>query len=74
MGPDNYGVIDSAESIDPSRVHALITVGYGVRGTNGFTLVRNSWGVEWGLSGYAWLSDVYLMPRIIEFATLKKVS
>jgi hypothetical protein len=71
--PDGDGVIDAAEAVDPTRVHAIVAVGHGTRGQEAFTLVRNSWGSGWGRGGYAWLSDRYLAPRMIEFATLAKV-
>jgi C1A family cysteine protease len=74
LGPDADGVIDSAESADLTRVHALVAVGHGTHGPNGLTLVRNSWGDGWGVSGHAWLSDRYLAPRIIEIATMTKVT
>lgn len=71
--PDSDGVIDSAEVVDPSRIHALVAVGYGVCGQETFTLVRNSWGPAWGLQGYGWISDRYLAPRLQQFATITKV-
>lgn len=73
IGPDNDGVIDAMEVPDPTRVHAVVAVGYGKQGTAGMTLVRNSWGSGWGIAGHAWLADQYLAPRILEIATLQKV-
>jgi hypothetical protein len=67
---DNDGVVDATEPLDASRVHALIAVGHGTRGTTHLTLVRNSWGNGWGIAGYAWLSDAYLSPRMIKYATI----
>ncbi len=67
------GVIDSIEPVDPTRIHALIAVGHGVRGTERFILIRNSWGRGWCMSGYAWVSDRYLAPRLIETATMNLV-
>ena len=71
--PDAQAIIDSAEPADPTRVHALVAVGYGTRGANAYTLVRNSWGAGWGKSGYAWVSDRYLSIRVLETATMTMV-
>jgi hypothetical protein len=74
FGPDGDGVIDSTEAPDPTRVHAVVAVAHGVRGTGGVTLVRNSWGAGWGVFGHAWLTDQYLGPRIVEIATMTKAN
>ena len=33
-------------------------------------LVRNSWGEAWGQSGQAWLSEMFLKPRVFRLAIL----
>ena len=73
LGPNADGVIDSPEPPDPARVHAVIAVGRGTMGADELVLIRNSWGVGWGLGGHAWLADRYLTPRIIETTTMTRV-
>jgi C1A family cysteine protease len=68
--PNAEGVIERNEPIDPKRVHAVVAVGQGERGSTRFVLVRNSWGLGWGLKGYAWIAVDYLTPRLMEAAIM----
>ena len=68
--PDDEGVIDSSEPIDLKRRHAVVIAGTGLRAKDRFLLVRNSWGEDWGIEGYAWLAESYATPRIFEMMTL----
>jgi hypothetical protein len=68
--PDPDGVVAGNEPLMPNRIHALIAVGHGHRGSDQFILVRNSWGAGWGLAGHAWLDTAYLKPRLLRAATM----
>jgi hypothetical protein len=70
--PGSDGVIDSSETPDPARRHAVIAIGYGVKALKRLILIRNSWGLDWGIEGYAWLADAYLAPRLLRAAILTR--
>jgi C1A family cysteine protease len=56
----------------PIGGHAVMCAGY----KPGWFLCRNSWGVDWGMSGYFWMPAAYLMNAGLasDFWTLKLVS
>lgn len=62
--PNADGVISATEPLEPKRVHALVAVGHGQNDKGLFILVRNSWGMGWGLAGHAWVDVGYLDPRL----------
>ncbi len=45
--------------------HAVVAVGHGKSAANeDYLLIRNSWGEDWALEGYAWITASYLEPRL----------
>lgn len=47
-----------------SQYHALLAVGVGCFKDDEYILVRNSWGIEWGDAGHAWLPDAYVATHL----------
>lgn len=68
--PNESGVVDSPEAIDPARRHAVVAAAAGESNGTRFLLVRSSWGESWGLAGYAWLAESYAAPRVLSVITL----
>ena len=44
--------------------HAMVAVGYGTMSGKDYWIVRNSWGLYWGASGYALIERGVNMCRI----------
>lgn len=68
------GVVDQTPGEQPDfhRRHAVIAAGHGIWKKQRAILVRNSWGAQWGLGGYAWLTEAFLQPRMFHLAVLKE--
>jgi hypothetical protein len=70
--PDALGVVRglTGEGPDPQRRHAVVAVGYGTVNAVRAILVRNSWGLAWGVEGHAWLTDNFIAPRLTRIGLL----
>ncbi len=68
--PEAGGVISALEAPDHTRRHAVVAVGHGMRGSETMILVRNSWGISWGIDGHGWLSEEYLGLRLYGFGEM----
>jgi hypothetical protein len=68
------GVVDEGANEKPDlfRRHAVVSVGHGEVSGQRAVLVRNSWGDGWGASGYGWLTEKFLLPRVFQLAVLKE--
>lgn len=72
FAPSDRGVVDAQtdECPDPNLMHALIAIGHGKVDGQPALLIRNSWGLGWGIDGHAWVTDMYLKPSLAAAACL----
>ncbi|MEK3807784.1 C1 family peptidase [Bacillus sp. FSL H8-0547] len=68
---NNFIDVPSIESVE--GYHAIVIVGYGERNDgNKCFIIRNSWGADWGDSGYAYVSYEYFTKYSIGTWTIPK--
>jgi len=70
-GADSTGEIPFPKGSDrQDGGHAVMAVGYDdkktIAGKTGALLIRNSWGTEWGMSGYGWLPYEYVLTGLAD--------
>jgi len=68
--PDEQGLVSMQKKDPDVGIHAVVAVGHGLYGTEPVVLVRNSWGVDWGVAGYGWLDARYLSARLRSISIL----
>lgn len=56
----NLAIVDINLPSSYLAMHAILAVGYGTLNKKVYLKVRNSWGTNWGIEGYAWVSEDYL--------------
>ncbi len=57
------GVVPDSD-VTPTGGHAVLIVGYERRGETLYFQFRNSWGADWGDSGYGYVSEAYLRTHL----------
>lgn len=72
FSPDEDGLIAANEPPDPHRRHAVIAVGHGEKAGQRVFLIRNSWGDNWGIGGYAWVTYSYMEDKVNETAEMTR--
>lgn len=72
FAPSAEAVIHPApgEVPEPARRHAVLAVAHGTVDGHRAILVRNSWGLGWGVAGHGWLTESFMAPRLFGAALL----
>ena len=63
-------VIDEVPNDQQVGGHAVLAVGHGRAGSEAAILIRNSWGSNWRVDGHAWLTERYLVSRLLGTAAM----
>jgi C1A family cysteine protease len=71
--PDSSGIVTSGNPGSNTGKHAVVAVGHGSLLQERAVLIRNSWGKYWGSGGYGWLTEGYLINRVLALATVNEL-
>lgn len=69
---DGIATVEYAHSSEKFENHAVLAVGYGVINQKKYLKIRNSWRLDWGDNGYAWLSKDFLSENALDILCLRK--
>jgi C1A family cysteine protease len=59
------GLVEPGPTDADVAYHAVIAVGHGKSAAGEVCiLIRNSWGEDWAMEGYGWITASYLAPRL----------
>lgn len=56
-----------------ASAHAVLAVGYGRHENTLYLKIRNSWALDWGVQGHAWISEQYTVDRTYGTLRLKEI-
>lgn len=70
---EGISTVEYVHSSEKFENHAVLAVGYGVLNQRKYLKIRNSWGLNWGENGYAWLSEDFLRENALDILWLRKV-
>jgi cathepsin L len=68
------GVFSDTACSSDELDHAVLAVGYGTMGNSSYLIVKNSWGKDWGMDGYIYMStNIPNMCGVAQMASYPQV-